>query len=86
MAHADVAGAGFLQQGIQAVLVVFIERAGGLVEKGKLWLTQKETREGYALLGDLLFTAQVEAGSFSLALREFDLNESVASAVRSAQP
>lgn len=39
-----------------------------------------------ALVGDLLFTAQVEAGSFPLALREFDLNESVASAVRSAQP
>ena len=39
-----------------------------------------------ALVGDLLFTAQVEAGSFPLALREFDLNESVAAAVRSAQP
>ena len=39
-----------------------------------------------ALVGDLLFTAQVEAGSFPLALREVDLNESVAAAVRSAQP
>lgn len=39
-----------------------------------------------ALVGDLLFTAQVETGSFPLALREFDLNESVAAAVRSAQP
>ena len=39
-----------------------------------------------ALVGDLLFTAQVETGAFPLALREFDLNESVAAAVRSAQP
>lgn len=39
-----------------------------------------------ALVSDLLFTAQVESGSFPLALSSFDLNVSVAIAVESAQP
>lgn len=39
-----------------------------------------------ALVGDLLFTAQIEAGSFPLAFAKFDLNESVSAAVRAAGP
>lgn len=39
-----------------------------------------------ALVGDLLFTAQVESGSFPLTLSEFDLLQSLAAAVQSAQP
>ena len=39
-----------------------------------------------ALVGDLLFTAQVESGSFPLSLGEFDLAASVRAAVQSAGP
>jgi len=38
------------------------------------------------LVGDLLFTAQVEAGSFPLVLKEFDLSQSITASVISAQP
>ncbi len=39
-----------------------------------------------ALVGDLLFTAQVESGSFPLVLSAFDLSESVAASAQSARP
>src|ERR1035437_1774771 len=48
--HADESDAGFLEQLIQVVLIVFIQRTGGFVEKGKLRLAQEKPSEGNSLL------------------------------------
>ena len=50
VSDADEADAGFLEQLIQPLLIVFIKRAGGFVQECKLGVSQEKSREGHALL------------------------------------
>ena len=58
VSDADEGDARFLEQLVEAFLIVFIQCAGGLVKEGKTGIAQKQSRESHALL----FTHRQDVG------------------------